>query len=107
MIEDGQELLKDAVISTVGFFWHTKYSVKYNTHLKECAATGWAEYGGQVHRAGERAVFGLSSWAGRTAAQTVLNENPTAGKVAATITFSAAPSGREQVPFDLGGLQHV
>ncbi len=80
---------------------HTKYSVKYNTHLKECAATGRMALNtaGQVviiEPGKEQFLFIELGWKD-AAAQTVLNEdfrssNCDAG-VAATITFTAAPSG--------------
>ncbi len=80
---------------------HTKYSVKYNTHLKECAATGkmalnTADQVVIIEPGKEQFLFVELGWKD-AAAQTVLNEdfrssNCDAG-VAATITFTAAPSG--------------
>ena len=80
---------------------HTKYSVKYNTHLKECAATGrmalnTADQVVIIEPGKEQFLFIELGWKD-AAAQTVLNEdfrssNCGAG-VAATITFTAAPSG--------------
>ena len=80
---------------------HTKYAVKYDTHLKECSATGKmslaaADQVTVIEPGKEQFLFIELGWKD-AAAQTVLNEdfrssNCGAG-VAATITFTAAPSG--------------
>ena len=80
---------------------HTKYSVKYNTHLKECAATGrmalnTADQVVIIEPGKEQFLFIELGWKD-AAAQTVLNEDfrssDCGAGVAATITFTAAPSG--------------
>lgn len=80
---------------------HTKYSVKYNTHLKECAAAGkmalnTADQVVIIEPGKEQFLFIELGWKD-AAAQTVLNEDfrnsDCDAGVAATITFTAAPSG--------------
>ena len=76
---------------------HTKYSVKYDTHLEECTATmrqGLKDQGAPILPGQEQYLFLEMGWKDPTAEMQMMENfrtsNCDAG-VAATITFTAAP----------------
>lgn len=93
LLEDGCNFYQ---LSDAG---HTKYSVKYDTHLKECSATGrkFLDTANQVviiEPGKEQFLFLELGWKDATAQTNVTEDFRNAGcdaGVAATITFTAAP----------------